>query len=583
LTTAGRESGLYAGGGFAETSISITGSTVTATSSDGDGIFADYAVTITNSTVTATGSRYGIIAVTQAITISGTGSVVIASGGRMALRTTNGGVTLNDGLVYIEGSADATRAVIAKTYAITVEDAANGAVTADRAKTVAGDTVTLTVTPAAGYELDTLTVKQGEADVATVKVDDTTYTFTMPAGAVTVSATFKGLPLTGTVSVSGTPTYGETLIAAYTSGNNTGTLTYQWLRGGTAIDGATGTSYTLTGDDVGQTIACRVSSSVQTGTLASDSTAAVAKAIGTADEAQGEMPTARTGLAYTGEPQELVTAPTTLPEGYDKVQYSTDGGTTWGDAIPTGTDAGDYTVSVRYVGDKNHEDFTITPLPVTIKAVWTVKFEMGGAAAIDDQKIVDGEKLAKPADPAWDGYSFDGWYADEDFKTAFDFDSAITADTTVYAKWTAIPYTITSITGATTDNSHTWRKGSSASVVITVKPTEGPDHSFSHFTGVQIDGKDLTLNTDYTAREGSTIVTLKPATLEKLSVGVHTVTILFDNGSLDTRLTVKAASTSPATGDDRVTGLWAVLTILSALGMGGVTVFTKKRRYSGKH
>ena len=312
-------------------------------------------------------------------------------------------------------------------------------------------------------------------------------------------------------------------------------------------------------------------------------TVIITAASGTADETQGETPTARTGLAYTGEPQVLVTAPTNLPEGYDKVQYSLDGGTTWTDSLPTGTDAGDYTVSVRYLGDKNHEDFSIASIPVTIKATWTVKYEMGGAAAIDDQTVVDGEKPVKPADPVRDGYTFDGWYADADFKTVFDFSAAITADTTVYAKWTAIGYAVTAITGTTADSSHTWRKGSTTPVVITVKPVAGEDHSFAHFVGVDLDGRTLVLEADYTAHEGSTVVTLKPAMLEKNSLGDHTVTILFDNGKVDVRLTIKAAPTSPATGDDRVTGLWAVLTILSAMGMGGVTVFVKKRRYSGKH
>ena len=318
-------------------------------------------------------------------------------------------------------------------------------------------------------------------------------------------------------------------------------------------------------------------------TVSGSKTVVITAASGTADETQGETPMARTGLAYTGEPQVLVTAPTNLPEGYDKVQYSLDGGTTWTDSLPTGTDAGDYTVSVRYLGDKNHEDFSIASIPVTIRATWTVKYEMGGAEAIDDQKVVDGEKPVKPADPAWDGYSFDGWYADGDFKTVFDFSAAITADTTVYAKWTAIGYAVTAITGTTADSSHTWRKGSTTPVVITVKPVAGEDHSFAHFVGVDLDGTILVLEADYTAHEGSTVVTLKPAMLEKISLGDHTVTILFDNGKADVRLTIKAAPTSPATGDDRVTGLWAMLTILSAMGMGGVAVFVKKRRYSGKH
>lgn len=70
-------------------------------------------------------------------------------------------------------------------YAITVAPMENGSVTASVAEAAAGDVVTLTVTPATGYELDALTVTgaSGEVNVADGK-------FTMPAEAVTVSATF---------------------------------------------------------------------------------------------------------------------------------------------------------------------------------------------------------------------------------------------------------------------------------------------------------------------------------------------------------------------------------------------------------
>ena len=35
------------------------------------------------------------------------------------------------------------------------------------------------------------------------------------------------------------------------------------------------------------------------------------------------------------------------------------------------------------------------------------------------------------------GYTFDGWYEEDTFTTEFDFTTPITADTTVYAKFTA--------------------------------------------------------------------------------------------------------------------------------------------------
>ena len=71
-------------------------------------------------------------------------------------------------------------------YNVTVTPATGGTVEADKATAIIGETVTLTVTPDAGYELDALTVMNGETPV-----EVTNNTFVMPAAAVTVTATFK--------------------------------------------------------------------------------------------------------------------------------------------------------------------------------------------------------------------------------------------------------------------------------------------------------------------------------------------------------------------------------------------------------
>ena len=63
-----------------------------------------------------------------------------------------------------------------------------GTVTADKTSATAGTEVTLTVNPEQNYELETLTV--GDENV-TASVANNQYKFTMPAGDVTVSATFK--------------------------------------------------------------------------------------------------------------------------------------------------------------------------------------------------------------------------------------------------------------------------------------------------------------------------------------------------------------------------------------------------------
>ena len=79
------------------------------------------------------------------------------------------------------------REIPVTTYTITVNPSDNGTVTPSKTEAAEGDVITLTVTPAEGYELETLTVMMGETPV-TVTADNT---FTMPAGNVVVSATFK--------------------------------------------------------------------------------------------------------------------------------------------------------------------------------------------------------------------------------------------------------------------------------------------------------------------------------------------------------------------------------------------------------
>ena len=75
-------------------------------------------------------------------------------------------------------------------YTVTVNSTTNGTVTANKTTNVAqGETVTLTVTPASGYELGTLTVKDASDNNVTV----TDNTFIMPASNVTVSATFTAI------------------------------------------------------------------------------------------------------------------------------------------------------------------------------------------------------------------------------------------------------------------------------------------------------------------------------------------------------------------------------------------------------
>lgn len=67
---------------------------------------------------------------------------------------------------------------------------------------------------------------------------------------------------------------------------------------------------------------------------------------------------------------------------------------------------------------------------------YTVSFAMNGhGSAPEAQTIEEGAAAQKPADPAEEGWSFTGWFADSALETPFDFTAPIVSDTVIYAGW----------------------------------------------------------------------------------------------------------------------------------------------------
>ena len=77
------------------------------------------------------------------------------------------------------------------TYAVTAPDVENGTVRVNPSRASRGTTVTITVTPDEGYELESLTVLDSrDNEITLTDKGDGKYTFTMPSGRVTVEASF---------------------------------------------------------------------------------------------------------------------------------------------------------------------------------------------------------------------------------------------------------------------------------------------------------------------------------------------------------------------------------------------------------
>ena len=114
-----------------------------------------------------------------------------------------------------------------------------------------------------------------------------------------------------------------------------------------------------------------------------------------------------------------------------------------------------HTFAGWYNGDEKFDfdaDTTNAPNVLNLVAKWdinkyTVQF-VSEHGSFEDQTIEHGKPIDtdKLTPPIVEGFTFDGWYADKAHETKFDFNTQITSDTKVYAKWTAKDYEVSFIT-----------------------------------------------------------------------------------------------------------------------------------------
>lgn len=71
-------------------------------------------------------------------------------------------------------------------------------------------------------------------------------------------------------------------------------------------------------------------------------------------------------------------------------------------------------------------------------STYTVKFETNGGTTLANRVVAINVKLAEPAAPVKDGFKFDGWYTDKELTVAYDFNTKVKKNFTLYAKWTEI-------------------------------------------------------------------------------------------------------------------------------------------------
>lgn len=76
---------------------------------------------------------------------------------------------------------------------------------------------------------------------------------------------------------------------------------------------------------------------------------------------------------------------------------------------------------------------------------YKVTFKTDGGTEIDQLEVEKGTVPTKPADPEKEGYAFDGWYLEADFKTEYLFEEPLNKSIIVYAKWADL-FTVSFVT-----------------------------------------------------------------------------------------------------------------------------------------
>ena len=178
--------------------------------------------------------------------------------------------------------------------------------------------------------------------------------------------------------------------------------------------------------------------------------------------------------------------------------------------------------------------------------IYTVTFNVGGhGTAPTAQTVENGGKATKPENPTAKGWRFDGWYTDEKCTARYDFDKAVTANTTLYAKWTQL-FTLTFETNGGTKIDSVEAPDGSLVYLGSYKPTK----SGYYFVGWYTD-KNLTRasRVGYVRMDGNKTVYAKFAVADK---------------------------TNPKTADPALPGL--ALAVLSFSTVGLAAMGWKKRK-----
>ncbi len=436
----------------------------------------DYSITlpasITGGTVTASKSTAHV---DDEITLTATpvdgyqfGAFTVTSGGQTVTLSANNTFTMPAGNVTVSATFTAIGYSITLPTSIT-----GGTVTASKSTASVGEEITLTATPSAGYNFGAFTVTSGGQTV-TLSGNET---FTMPAGDVTVSATFTAIDYLVSVAA----TTNGSVTASKTSNAHVGdiiTLT------ASPNDGYQFGAFTVTSN--GQTVTVTDNSfTMPAGNVTVSATfTAVGYTVGVATMTHGSV-TANKTTANVGEEITLTATPNA---GYTFGEYIVTSG---GQSVTVSTN-GTFTMPAGNVAIS--ATFTAIDYSITLPASIT-----GGTVTASKSTAHVDDEITLTATPA-NGYQFGAFTVTSNGQTVTVTDNSFTmpaGNVTVSVTFTAIDYTVS--VAATTNGSVTASKTSNAHVgdIITLTASPNAGYQFGAFT-VTSGGQTVTLSANNT-------------------------------------------------------------------------------------
>lgn len=267
----------------------------------------------------------------------------------------------------------------------------------------------------------------------------------------------------------------------------------------------------------------------------------------------------------------------------------------------TGTQGQSITTTIKAIAVKDRmQNSSVEKFTYTIQ-IPVPKYEVNVTNGSGSGNYAQGSTVTITANTAPNGQRFKEWTIESGNITL----ASSTSDTTTFvmpagavsvkANYEAIPTPVSYkiLDGANSD----WKQNTEETITIR------GNGDFSKFVGVKIDGNTIDAK-NYTAKEGSTIITLTTDYLKTLSIGTHTFEIVWTDGSASTNFTVSKNNsgsetrkdddknkndnsgsqtgdnqhiTSPQTGDNSHPTLWISLLGASLIGLLATLYMRKKK------